>query len=219
MAGTGVAAKLAAVRDRISRAGADPDRIRVVAVTKGFGIDAVREAVDCGLTDIAENYVQQLVDKASSFPEGIVRWHMIGTVQRNKVAKAAPHVALWQAVDRAAVVDAIGAHAPGAHVLVQVNVSGEPGKAGCTWDEAPDLVQRCVTEGLIVDGLMGVGPHGSPEIARPGFRRLARLADQLGLKEVSAGMSGDLEVAVQEGATIVRLGTALFGPRPARMEE
>ena len=210
-----VAANLAAVRDRIADAGGDPERVRIVAVTKGFGIDVVRQAVDAGLTDLAENYVQPLVAKATEIgPAAAARWHLIGTVQRNKVAKAAPHVALWQTVDRPAVARSIAAHASAAHVLVQVNLNGESGRGGCRWDDAADLVQACQGEGLIVGGLMGVGPPGSPEAARPGFRRLARLAESLGLAEVSMGMSGDLAVAVQEGATMVRLGTALFGPRP-----
>jgi uncharacterized pyridoxal phosphate-containing UPF0001 family protein len=101
-------------------------------------------------------------------------------------------------------------------VLVQVNVSGEPQKRGCSFEAAPGLAGGLRDLGLDVGGVMAVGPAGPPEGARAGFRRVAELADRLGLRERSMGMSGDLEVAVAEGATMVRLGTALFGPRPPR---
>jgi pyridoxal phosphate enzyme (YggS family) len=208
-----VAANLDAVRDRIARAGGDPDAITLVAVTKGLGPDAVKAATAAGLHDLGENYAQELVGKAAEAPAG-VRWHFIGTVQRNKVRALAPLVTLWHGVDRIAAVDAIAARAPAAAVLIEVNTSGEPAKGGCGVGFVPELVAHARTAGLEVRGLMTVGPAGSPDSARTAFRRLAELRDELSLVELSMGMSSDLEVAVQEGATIVRVGTALFGPRP-----
>jgi pyridoxal phosphate enzyme (YggS family) len=208
--------RLAVVRERIADAGGDPAGITIVAVTKGFGADVVAGAVAGGLVDVGENYGQELVAKAGAVPGA--RWHFVGAVQRNKVKALAPLVHLWHGVDRAGVADAVARHAPGAPVLVQVNVSGEPTKAGCAWAEVDGLVAHAAGLGLDVRGLMAIGPAGPPESARPGFRRLRETADDLELRECSMGMSADLEVAVAEGATIVRLGTALFGPRPARRE-
>ena len=99
-------------------------------------------------------------------------------------------------------------------MLVQVNLAGTPDRAGCSWEEAPAIVEAARVAGLTMRGLMGVGPEGGPEAARRPFRRLAALAADLGLAEVSMGMTDDLDVAVEEGSTMVRLGTALFGPRP-----
>ncbi len=210
-----VAAGLADVRQRIETAGGDLERITVVAVTKDFGSDAVEAAVASGLVDCGENRADQLVTKAAAGAGGrAVRWHYLGSVQRNKVAKLAEHVDVWQAVDRFAAGEEIAKRAPRAHVLVQVNVSGERQKHGCSPDEAPALVEELRALDLDVEGLMAVGPTGPPEAARPGFRSLAALADQLQLPVRSMGMSDDLEVAVQEGSTMVRIGRALFGERP-----
>ncbi|HEV7888496.1 MAG TPA: alanine racemase [Acidimicrobiales bacterium] len=194
-----VAGRLAEVRRRVG------DAVVVVAVTKGFGPDAARQAVDAGIVDLGENYAQELTAKAAGV--GGAHWHFLGHVQRNKVKGLAPLVHLWQGVDRPGVLPA------GARALVQVNLSGLPGRIGCTWDDGPGLVERLRAEGVEVRGVMGVAGPGDP---RPGFRRLAGLARDLGLAEVSMGMSGDYEAAVAEGATMVRLGTALFGPRPQR---
>ncbi|MFP5316948.1 MAG: YggS family pyridoxal phosphate enzyme [Acidimicrobiia bacterium] len=237
-----VAGRLAALRERIVGAGGSPDDVTIVAVTKGFGAEAVEAALAAGVTDVGESYAQELEAKATEVeaaghgpgsdthgpgrdpgpdahgPEahGRCRWHFLGRVQRNKVRALAPLVHLWQAVDREAAGREIARRAPGSRVLVQVNVSGEQAKAGCTFDEAPQLVDVLRGLGLDVRGLMAVGPSGEPELARPGFRRLRGLADDLGLDERSMGMTGDLEVAVQEGTTMVRVGRALFGNRPVR---
>src|SRR4051812_1063511 len=122
-----VGERLAEIRQRIKMSGGDPDRITIVAVTKGFGIDAVEAAVANGLWDCGENRAAELLDKAPRGPAE-VRWHYLGNVQRNKVAKLAEHVHVWQAVDRVAAGEEIAKQAPGARVLVQVNVSGEPQK-------------------------------------------------------------------------------------------
>jgi pyridoxal phosphate enzyme (YggS family) len=210
-----VAGRLAEVRHRIASAGGEPDGVTIVAVTKGFGVDAVEAAVRAGVADVGENYAQELDDKSRRLaPEASCRWHFLGRVQRNKVRRIADRVHLWQAVDRLAAGAEIARRASDARVLVQVNVSGEGSKHGCRPDDAAALVDDLVGIGLDVRGLMAVGPAGEPEEARPAFRQLASLADQLGLPERSMGMTDDLEVAVQEGATMVRVGRALFGARP-----
>ena len=203
---------LTEVRSRIASTGRDPAEVTIVAVTKGFGVDAVRSAVAAGIDDIGENQAQQLLAKVDEGVPAGTRWHYLGAVQRNKVKRLAPHVALWHAIDRPAAGSEVARHRPGAAVLVQVNVSGDEGRPGCGWAEAGPLVDRLRAEGLDVRGLMGVASRGGG--ARDQFRRLAGLRDDLGLAELSMGMSGDLEVAVEEGATIVRVGSALFGPRP-----
>jgi len=209
-----VAERLAAVRERIAAAGGGDD-VTVVAVTKGFGPDAVAAAVDAGVTDVGESYAQELLAKAAAVASP-PRWHFVGRLQANKVRALAGTVEVWQSVDRPRLADDLARRAPGARVLVQVGGTGEPTKGGCPPGDVPALVERLREAGLDVAGLMAVGPLGPPEAARPGFRALTALADRLGLPERSMGMSGDLEVAVQEGATMVRVGTALFGPRPPR---
>ena len=204
---------MAAVRARIAAAGGE-GRVRLVAVTKGFGPEVVAAAVAAGVEDVGEAYAQELVANAPAVD--VPRWHFVGRLQANKVRALAGTVDLWQSVDRPRLVDEVARRAPGARVLVQVDVTGEPSKGGCPPAEVPALVERAADAGLEPQGLMAVGPLGPPEAARPGFRALVGLADRLGLAERSIGMSGDLEVAVQEGATMVRVGTALFGPRPPR---
>jgi pyridoxal phosphate enzyme (YggS family) len=208
-----VAERVAAVRERIAAAGGTG--VTLVAVTKGFGPEAVAAAVAAGVEDVGESYAQELLAKAEAVPDP-PRWHFVGRLQTNKVRALAGTVATWQSVDRDALGDELARRAPGARVLVQVDVSGEPTKGGCPPAQVPALVERLAAAGLEVVGLMAVGPLGPAEAARPGFRSLTALADQLGLAQRSMGMSGDLEVAVQEGATMVRVGTALFGPRPPR---
>lgn len=218
---TDVAANLEAVRDRIARAGGSRDGVRIVAVTKGFGPDAVEAAMEAGLADVGENYAQELEAKAARLPvevAGRVRWHFLGPVQRNKVGRLTPLVHLWQAVDREAAGEAITHRAAGAgaSVLVQVNVSEESAKHGCRFEDAPALVDALFAIGLDVRGFMAVGPTGPPERARRGFRQVCALTTRLGLAERSMGMTDDLEVAVQEGSTMLRVGRALFGERPTK---
>jgi pyridoxal phosphate enzyme (YggS family) len=209
-------ARVEQVRHRIAEAGGDPERVVLLAVTKGFGPEVAVAAADAGLVDLGENYAQELVAKAPVLAEAgaEVRWHAIGRLQRNKVRALAPAVHLWQSVDRAELGAEIARRAPGASVLAQVNVSDEPQKGGCAPSDAPQLVARLQDEGLQVAGLMTVGRTGDPGAARAGFTQLRRLADDLDLPVRSMGMSGDLEAAVAEGSTMVRVGAALFGPRP-----
>lgn len=208
--------RIGAVRARILAAGGAAD-VSLVAVTKGFGADAVAAALEAGLVDLGENYAQELVDKSRAVVGSPApRYHFIGRLQRNKVRLVADLVSVWQSVDRAELAREIAARAPGATVLVQLNLSGEPQKGGCPPDATAELVEAVRQLGLDVQGLMGVAPSGPPEQARPGFRRLVELADALALPIRSIGMSGDLEVAVEEGSTMVRVGRDLFGERPPR---
>ena len=211
--------RVAAVRERIAAAGGDPERVRILAVTKGFGAWAPAVAASIGLSDLGENYAQELLAKALEvdLESGQqVRWHAIGRLQRNKVKALAPVVSCWQSIDRPSLADEVAKRAAGASVLVQVNVSDEEQKGGVAPAEAAALVERCRAGGLQVDGLMAVGAAGGPDAARPGFALLRRLADELQLPERSMGMTADLEAAVAEGATQVRVGTALFGARAPR---
>ncbi len=217
-----VSAHAAAVRARIEAAGGDPGRVTVVAVTKGFGGEAIGAAMAAGIGDIGENYAQEMlakIDALGPVAEGsrpAIRWHFLGPVQRNKVAPLAPVVDWWHSVDRLGVAEAVARRQPGARVLVQVNATGEATKHGCRPGDVPDLVAQLRRLPLDVAGLMMVGPAGAPEAARGAFRLVADLGRRLGLRELSMGMTDDLEVAVQEGATIVRIGRGLFGPRDRR---
>jgi pyridoxal phosphate enzyme (YggS family) len=202
------------VRNRIAEAGGRPDTTRLVAVTKGHGPDAVLAAMAAGLSDVGESFAQELVRKADALDDGAIRWHFVGQVQRNKVRLVADRVALWQSIDRLTVGAEVAKRSPGAAVLVQVNLSDDPARGGAKADLVPDLVEGIRGLGLDVQGLMAVGPAGGPEAARAGYRAVRGIADRLGLPVRSMGMSGDLEVAVQEGSTMVRIGTALFGARP-----
>jgi PLP dependent protein len=209
-----VAERLAQVRARIDRAGAVPGSVRIVAVTKGFGPAAVAAAVGAGVEDIGENYANELLAKAEVAPP-TARWHFLGQLQRNKLSRLAPHVHLWHGLDNEAEALALARRRPEAAVLVQVKVNGGERRAGAPPDQVPALVDHASAAGLQVKGLMTVGPrYAAGDHARSCFREVARLARSLGLSELSMGMSGDFELAVAEGATIVRLGRALFGDRP-----
>ncbi len=224
-------AALARVRERIVDAGGDVASTRVVAVTKGFGVDAVLAAWGAGLSDVGENYARELLAKdeairatgggASRAERGGgggdagVRWHFLGAVQRNKVAALAPVVSCWQTVARSVEGEAIARRRPGATVLVEVDTTAAPGRNGCPPDALPALVAELRAAHLDVRGLMTVGPT-DPGGARAAFRTVRALADELGLPERSMGMSDDLELAVAEDSTMVRVGRALFGDRPTR---
>jgi hypothetical protein len=213
-----VKGRLDGLRRRIAEAGGDPARVTIVGVTKTFGPGVVRAAVAAGLNDLGENYAAELGAKATAAAtEGLTpRWHFIGAVQRNKVRSVAPHVHLWHGVARAAEGVEIARWSPGAAVLVQMNISGEATKNGVPPDDVAALVDRLREIDLDVRGLMGVAAQGATDAARGGFRMLADVGRHLELAELSMGMTDDLEVAVQEGATMIRVGRALFGPRPSR---
>jgi PLP dependent protein len=164
---------------------------------------------------IGENYAQELLVKRPAAVAAGVAVHFIGRLQSNKVRLVADTVSVWESIDRPALVDEVARRAPGATVLLQVNTTGEGDKGGCGPDDVAGLLARATAAGLVVDGLMTVGPtEGGAEAARSGFRLVRGLVDELGLRTCSMGMTDDLAVAVKEGTTRVRLGTALFGPRP-----
>lgn len=213
------------VRQRIARAcrrcGRDPSSVTLVAVTKGVSVEAIREAVALGVTDVGENRVQEARIKKPAL--GPMRWHLIGHLQSNKVKAAVELFDAIHSVDSLALVDALERATAGhklQKVFVQVNVSGEATKFGCRPEEARALVQAVLqAPHLQFQGLMTMAPYaGDPEIARPHFRGLRQLRDDVvavcGLQpaacSLSMGMSGDFEVAVEEGADIVRIGTAIF---------
>lgn len=212
---TAVAERVAQVRRRISDAGGDPARVTIVAVTKGFGADAVDAAAEAGLVDVGENYAQELLAKAGEV-ESTVRWHFLGAVQRNKVSRLAPHVAVWQGVDRIEAGQEIARRSPGATVLVQVNIDGAPERNGCAVGEVQSLVRDLQRLDLDVAGLMAVATAGDEERAARQFAAMAAMREELGLRELSIGMTDDLEVAIRAGSTMVRIGRALFGERPNR---
>ena len=216
-----VAEAVAKVEERI-RAVAGARHVQLVAVTKGFGADAIIAAVAAGCTAIGENYAQELQHKAADLATAGVadvrpEVHFIGQLQTNKVRLIASMVDVWETVDRLALADEIAKRAPGARVYVQVNTTGEVGKGGCAPDATAALAEHCGRKGLRVEGLMTVGPtSGDHDQTSAAFAALAVLADGIGLAGRSMGMSGDYELAIAHGATHVRIGSALFGPRPVR---
>ena len=206
---------LASVRTRIEaacrRAGRDPASVTLVAVTKTVGLDQVRELQALGVTDFGENRVQDGLPKARALPQA--RWHFIGSLQRNKVRKALSAFQVVHSVDSAELAAQIAQVAAETgwtgEVLIEVNVAGEEQKGGVPLEAAEGLIRSL--KGLRVTGLMTMAPlDADPEQARPVFRKLRELRDRLGLEHLSMGMSQDFEVAIEEGATLVRVGTALF---------
>jgi pyridoxal phosphate enzyme (YggS family) len=201
-----------AVRARIgaaaARAGRDPATVTLVAATKTVDPARVQEVIDAGVTDVGENRAQELLAKTAVTG---CHWHFLGQLQRNKVKALAPWVTCWQSVDRVELGAEIARRAPGARVLVEVNLGEEPQKGGCLPGALPALVEQLRADGLDVAGLMTVPPHDGD--SRRWFATLRGHAATLGLPELSMGMTDDFEVAVEEGATMVRVGRALFGDR------
>ncbi len=215
-----VAARLAAVRRRLAAAGADPAALSVVAVTKGLGLAAVRIALRLGLVTIGENYADELVAKAKRLAEveaaATPSWHFLGALQQNKIGRLAHLVSRFEGVDRLAEGERIARLAPGARVLVEVDCTGRAERGGVVPAAVPELIRALSRLDLRVEGLMTIGVRDDAAASTAAFVQVARLADDLGLAERSMGMSGDFELAAAAGATTVRLGTALFGPRPPR---
>lgn len=207
-------ARVAEIRQRIDEAGGSGRSVSIVAVTKTFPIEFVVAAQEAGLVDVGENYAQDLARRyGEAAALGLTpRWHFIGGLQRNKVKLLAGKVALWETVDRPSLVTEIAKRDPGAKILIQVNTTGEAQKSGCDPVEAPGLVTQAVDLGLDARGLMTVGPTGGAD-PRPAFDALRELGQDIGVPELSMGMSGDYELAVAAGSTMVRVGSALFGPR------
>jgi PLP dependent protein len=211
-----VAAAITEIRSRIADAargaGRDADAVRLVAAAKTVPAERVAEAVALGVTDVGENRAQELLAKADALAAAPdVCWHFLGRLQRNKVRSLAGKVTWWQSVDREALGVAIARHAPGAQVLVEVNLALEPQKGGCAPTDAPALADALRRLGLRVEGLMTIPPAGDDP--RRWFAALRQLGGDLGVHHLSMGMTDDYEIAVQEGATMVRIGRGIFGPR------
>ena len=228
----GIADNLRSVRERVAaaceRAGRSPDEVTLVGVSKGFPAALVVEACRAGLTDVGENRVQEAAAKIPAV-EALgtrPRWHLVGHLQTNKVKTALGLFAIIHSVDSERLAEFIGRQAASfpvagpAPILLEVNVAGEAGKFGFRPEETGRALDRIAgLPGLAVQGLMTVAPMvDDPEEVRPVFRELRRLRDALGLRDLSMGMTDDFEVAIEEGATMVRIGRAIFGPREPAWE-
>jgi pyridoxal phosphate enzyme (YggS family) len=223
-----IAENLAAIRDQISqaaaRSGRSADAVRLVAVTKYVGPDLIRPLVEAGCAELGESRPQALWDKAAALDDLTVRWHLVGHLQRNKVRRTLPLVSLIHSADSPRLVEAIEAEAAGmsrpARVLLEINVSGDAAKHGARPEDAESLLVLAAKQRHIeVRGLMAMARlEGDAATARADFARLRELRDRLArgrpsntqLTELSMGMSGDFVEAIEEGATIVRIGSALF---------
>lgn len=219
--------RLRSVRERIERAcdraGRDPSTVRLVAVSKGHPQSAIRAAYAAGLRVFGENYAQELAAKADALADlPDLGWRFIGHLQRNKIKLIERAAATVDTVDSLRLAEAISSRAvtrdAEVELLLQVNVGAEPQKSGCSARELPGLVEGIrALPNVRLQGLMTVAPHfDDVEATRPIFAALRVLAETHGLPELSMGMTHDLEPAVEEGATIVRIGTAIFGPRPPK---
>jgi pyridoxal phosphate enzyme (YggS family) len=222
----GLPGRLAAVRDTVARhqeAGGWSHQVRIVAVTKTHGPEAVRAALASGLTDVGENRVQEALQKQELLTDATVDWHLIGTLQRNKARQAAGRFVLIHSVDRSDLATELDKRvAPDSRqdILVQVNCSAEPQKGGVLPEQLPGLLDHLRSlERIDVRGLMTMSAlTDDSREQRRAFRLLRELRDQSNtdghrLQELSMGMSGDYPIAVEEGATMLRLGTVLFGER------
>jgi len=190
--------------------------VKLIAATKTVPVANILTAIKAGITDLGENRAQELTTKAPEVAaHSEVHWHFIGSLQRNKVKVLAPWVTLWHSIDRIELGETIARFAPKARVLIEVNVAAEPNKSGCQVTEAPSLVDALRDQGLVVAGLMAIPPPRSNE-SDPirHFAALRILAESLDLTELSMGMTDDYELAISEGATMVRVGRGLFGDRP-----
>lgn len=213
-----VTARLAEIRERVVAAGSSPEAVQIIAVTKTFPIEFHRVAMQAGLMDLGENYAQELVAKDELLSEeqgrGELqpRWHFIGGLQRNKVKLLAGRIDLWHTVDRPALLTEIAKRDQGARILIQVNTTGEDQKSGCDPAQTKELVDVGREAGLEVLGLMTVGPTGGGD-PRRSFEWLQELSVACEVPELSMGMTADYEQAVACGSTMIRVGSALFGPR------
>jgi pyridoxal phosphate enzyme (YggS family) len=218
--GDSLSSRLAQVRERIAnacaRSGRSPESVRLLAVTKVFGPEVIREAYALGLRNFGENYVQEMERKAPAIADlAGAQFHLIGHLQNNKTKKAVQLFSEIDTVDSARLASRLNAEGKVIDVMIEVKLSSEVSKSGAMPGYLPELVHsigNCPNLRLV--GLMTVPPWSEdPEQSRPYFARLRELADNLGLSELSMGMSHDLEAAIEEGATWVRVGTALFGRR------
>jgi pyridoxal phosphate enzyme (YggS family) len=227
----GIAENLERLKERITKAALgverNVDEVKLVAVTKGVGAERIIEAAQWGANIFGENYAQEFRDKYNVLKEALgreVEWHFIGHLQRNKIKYLIGRISLIESLDNVSVAEEINKRAERLEVkvpvLIQVNTGGEETKGGIKPSQLEDfLIEMERFPRIYVEGLMTMPPFfDDSEMARPYFRILRKLRDRLqnrfpGLKELSMGMSGDFETAIEEGATIVRVGTAIFGPR------
>ena len=212
---------VAEVRARIAaacaRAGRDASEVTLIAVTKVFPADFVEQAIAAGVTDIGENRVQEARDK-KPLVQGSARWHLIGHLQSNKAKDAVRLFDVIQTVDSVELAQKIARAAETAgkrqEILLQVNIGNEEQKSGAAPAEVPALAQTLRgIDGIDLRGLMAIPPLGTTEETRRYFRELRALRDEAGVEQLSMGMSEDFEAAIEEGATIVRVGRAIFGSR------
>ena len=212
-----VSEAVAALRNRITLAGGID--VALVGVTKTFGSEAWRFAKAAGCDAVGENYAQEVVQKAGEVAlADRLPVHFIGQLQSNKIKQLVGIVDVWQSIDRLALLTEIAKRSTrsGTQVLLQVNVTGEDNKGGCAPAQVAELSRAARDLGIEVLGLMAVGPtNEDPIVTRSAFRMLRTLVDEHGLRQCSMGMTGDLEIAVEEGSTMVRVGSALFGNRPS----
>lgn len=221
---TDIRANLERVRERIAgaaeRSGRRPGDVLLVGISKTVDVERIREAVAAGVPALGENRVQEAKAKVTALGRP-VPWHLVGHLQTNKVKDALELFDVIQSLDRLALAEELDrrARASGRVVeaFLEVNVGGEPQKSGFAPAALGDALDAIARLGAIrVRGLMTIPPAGTPEEARGWFRALGKLGERHGLAELSMGMSADFEVAIEEGATLVRVGTAIFGPRPLR---
>ena len=212
-----VSEAVAALRNRIAQAGGTD--VALVGVTKTFGSQAWQFAKAAGCDAVGENYAQEVVQKAGEVAlADRLPVHFIGQLQSNKIKQLVGVVDVWQSIDRLTLLTEIAKRTPesGSQVLLQVNVTGEDEKGGCAPAQVAELSRAARDLGIEVLGLMAVGPtNEDPIVTRSAFRMLRALVDEHGLRQCSMGMTGDLEIAVEEGSTMVRVGSALFGNRPS----
>lgn len=190
-------------------------RARLLPVTKSFSSEVISAVLDSGVSEVGENYAQELLSKHSELERFDPKWHMLGRLQRNKIKSLAGVITLWQTIDRPELIKTLARLVPEANILIQVNVLQQKGQGGCGISEVERLLTLAVDSGLEVRGLMTIGASGDIKATRNAFETVIRLADQLHLTERSMGMSSDFLLALDCGSTLVRLGTAIFGPRPA----
>lgn len=228
--GEGVRERIEQVRRRIAeaagRSGRDPNDVQLVAVTKSVVVSQIREALDAGLTVFGENRIQEAKGKVALLSSPSIQWHLVGTLQTNKSKLAVELFELIHSLDSVKLAASMDRHGAAlrkqVRALIEVNLEGESDKSGLHESELLPLLQACRAYAhLTIEGLMAIPPfHRNPQDVRPYFRRLRLLRDRAAdthpdfrLRHLSMGMSNDFEVAIEEGATLVRIGTAIFGNR------
>ena len=228
--GEGVRERIEQVRRRIAeaagRSGRDPNDVQLVAVTKSVAVSQIREALDAGLKVFGENRIQEAKGKVALLSSPSIQWHLVGTLQTNKSKLAVELFELIHSLDSVKLAACMDRHGAAlrkqVRALIEVNLGGESDKSGLHESELLPLLQACRAYAhLTIEGLMAIPPfHRNPQDVRPYFRRLRLLRDRAAdthpdyrLRHLSMGMSNDFEVAIEEGATLVRIGTAIFGNR------